>query len=156
MIVDTLAHAAAYRPRSHSITKAIDFLLTSDLAAIPDGRIELTNNAEFAIVQRYTTQPTHTKRWEAHRTYLDFQYIVAGTEWMGYAPTEHLEVVEPYDAAKDIEWLEGEGSFVRLPAGSFAILLPQDAHKPGTTLAHPEAVKKIVFKLKASAWPSNE
>ncbi|MBN1488938.1 MAG: YhcH/YjgK/YiaL family protein [Phycisphaerae bacterium] len=156
MIIDTLAHAAAYRPWNNSIAKAIDFLRRTDLAALSDGRIELTDNAEFAIVQRYTTQPADTKRWEAHRTYLDFQYVVEGTEWMGYAPTEHLTVVEPYDAAKDIEWLEGEGSFIRLPAGSFAILLPQDAHKPGIALAQPEAVKKIVFKLKAAAWPIKE
>jgi YhcH/YjgK/YiaL family protein len=156
MIIDTLAHASAYRQFSLSITEALHFLKHTHLEALPDGRIEMEGPQEYAMVQTYATCPAAEKRWEAHRSYIDLQYMLEGTEWLGYAPLEELEVIEPYDQARDVEWLRGEGSFIKLPAGSFAILGPQDAHKPGLTLAESSTVRKIVFKLQAHAWKRGE
>jgi len=156
MIIDTLAHAGVYRRLSPSLAEALRFLQHKNLAALADGRFELEADGEFASVESYTTKPVKEKRGEAHRKYVDLQVVIAGAEWMGCAPIETLEVIEPYDQAEDIEWLQGEGSFVPLPAGSFAILSPRDAHMPGVCLTQSDAVKKIVFKLQAHTWACGE
>ena len=156
MIIDTLAHAAAYQKLSLSLAEALRFLQNTNLVALADGRFELEADEEFASVESYATKPVEQKRWEAHRKYVDLQYVIKGAEWMGYAPIETLEVIEPYDQAKDIEWLQGEGSFVQLPAGSFAILAPQDAHMPGVCCKQSGAVRKIVFKLQVHTWMCGE
>ena len=48
-----------------------------------------------------------------------------------------------YDLAKDVK-LE----LVYVPAGSFAILMPQDAHMPGIAVTQPAPVRKVVVKVK--------
>ena len=66
---------------------------------------------------------------------------------MVYAPLESLEAGD-YDAEKDFVKLEGEGEYLRLPAGRFVIMAPQDAHMPGMTLEASTAVKKVVVKVR--------
>ena len=156
MIIDQLAHAGVYRQLSPLLAEALRFLQHTNLAALADGRFELEADGEFAEVENYTTKPVKEKRWEAHRKYADLQVIISGAEWMGYSPIETLKVIEPYDQAKDIEWLQGEGSFVPLPAGSFEILSPQDAHMPGVCFKQSGTVKKLVFKLQAHTWACGE
>lgn len=152
MIIDTLDRVALYRRLSPAVSEALHFLRTNDLKSMPDGRCELESDIDFAIVQTYETKPAAEKRWEAHRKFVDLQFVITGTEWMGYAPLETLTPVEPYDAEKDIAWYQGEGSFVRLPAGSFCILTPNDAHMPGVCVDSPQTVRKIVIKIAATAW----
>ena len=48
---------------------------------------------------------------------------------------------------KDFIKLEGEGEFLRLDAGTFVILAPQDAHMPGMAVDEPAPVKKVVVKV---------
>ena len=41
----------------------------------------------------------------------------------------------------------GSGDFVLMPAGTFIILCPQDAHIPGTNVDQPSPVRKVVIKV---------
>ena len=43
--------------------------------------------------------------------------------------------------------LQGEGSFVLMPAGMFVILGPQDAHMPQIAVSDPSPVVKVVCKV---------
>ena len=48
--------------------------------------------------------------WEAHRKYIDVQYIVDGSERMGYTYLRsELVVREPYDPQKDFAFYEAAG-----------------------------------------------
>lgn len=152
MIVDTLDQASNYLRLSPLIAEASHFLRTNDLEALPVGQVHLEGNEEFALVLSYTTQTAAERQWEAHRKYIDLQYIVHGVEWIGYAPLASLTVTQPYDPVRDIMLLDGAGSFMRVSAGMFVILGPQDAHKPGVYMETPEQVKKIVFKLDVGSW----
>lgn len=109
------------------------------------GRRDIAGEQIFALVQEYTSKRWDEGFWEAHRKYLDVQYVVAGVERMGYAPVQALRTVEE-NHEKDFLKLEG-GSFFLLPAGSFAILMPQDAHMPGMAVEQPQPVKKVVVKV---------
>lgn len=146
MIVDRLENAALYYSLGPRLERALRYLQVTDAGQLAPGRREIAGEQIFALVQEYSSKRWGEGFWEAHRKYLDVQYVVAGVERMGYAPAQSLRTVEE-NLEKDFLKLEGDGSFVVLPAGSFAILMPQDAHMPGMAVDQPEPVKKIVVKV---------
>lgn len=154
MILDRLEHACMYRPLSVEIARALDYLQQTDLAALADGRYELDGERLFAIVQRYRPKPVAEAMWEAHRRYVDVQYIVSGCERMGIAfLRSDLPVQQPYDPHKDIIFFETTGDLITVPAGSFTIFTPHDIHAPSLAPAagEPDApVCKVVVKCSVS------
>lgn len=147
MIFDSLNHAEIYRDVHPLFRRAFDVLRSGELPARPDGRYELEGDRLFAMVQRYATRPIEQGRWEAHRRYIDIQYIAEGQERIGHAMLQTLRVTEAYDEAKDVMFLEGEGSFLTASAGQFAVFYPHDAHMPSLAVQSPQQVLKIVFKV---------
>ncbi|MGE0755876.1 MAG: YhcH/YjgK/YiaL family protein [Pirellulaceae bacterium] len=146
MIVDRLANLELYRGLQPRWIKALEFLRDSDLATLPLGRHDLDGDQLFALVQEYTTRDESQCRWEAHERYCDVQYLVTGEERIGVANIDDLRVTEPYDAAKDVAFFEGDGDAITLRAGTFAIFAPQDVHKPCVHRGSPAAVRKVVIK----------
>ena len=122
------------------------YLQTADLENAAPGKVEIEGNRVFALIQEYNTKPSTQGFWEAHRQYIDIQYVVKGMEHMGFANLEQL-TAGAYDATKDFLPLEGAGSFVLLPAGMFTIFMPQDGHMPGIAVNEPQPVKKVVVKV---------
>jgi YhcH/YjgK/YiaL family protein len=106
----------------------------------------------FAGVHRYCPKPVAEAKWEAHRQYVDVQYVAEGVERMGYAPlTDALKVRQAYDPKKDAIFLDAQGDLFTVPAGSFAIFGPRDVHAPGLTLdlaGEPTTVCKVVVKCR--------
>jgi YhcH/YjgK/YiaL family protein len=100
----------------------------------------------FALVQEYDTKLKEQGLWEAHRRYIDLQYVVQGTEGFGYANINHLKQSE-YDSIKDFLPLHGDGDLVTVHDGSFILLLPEDAYMPGMAIDKPVQVKKVVIKI---------
>ena len=84
MIIDALANMDFYKNLNESLYKGLRFLRETDLAALPVGRYEIDGDAVFALVQEYETHLPEECRWEAHYTYTDIQYIVEGSEKMGW------------------------------------------------------------------------
>jgi len=88
--------------------------------------------------------------FEAHRDYIDIQYVVSGTEILGWVPLDTVTITAPYDQEKDAllgkvpaeEWTP-----VRFESGQVIVLYPIDAHAPGLAIDQPEYVKKIVMKI---------
>ena len=144
MIIDRLEHARMYRALAVEIARALDYLQQTDLRALADGRHELDGDRLFAIVQRYRPKPAAEAVWEAHRKYIDVQYIVDGAERMGYTYLRSgLVVRQPYDAQKDYAFYDATGDLLEVPAGSFVIFAPHDVHAPGLTTDPPETSKQV-------------
>jgi len=144
MIFDQLGRAGRADPR---LAAAFAFLAGRDFSADPPGRIELQGDALYALVQEYTTKPAEAGQWEAHRRYIDVQYLVRGCERIGFAPVETLQA-GAYIPEKDFLPLSGPGSSLDLSAGYFAVFYPEDAHMPGLAVKGPESVKKVVVKVR--------
>jgi YhcH/YjgK/YiaL family protein len=128
------------------LTTALKFLQKENVITLLPSRIELDGDKVFAMIQHYETKPKEQGVWEAHRKYIDVQYVAEGQELMGYANLGHLQAGE-YDGEKDFVLLKGEGSFVLMKSGTFVILTPQDAHIPGVAVDLPQPVKKVVVKV---------
>ena len=85
MIHDTLAHASQYEVLGPRIEAALRLLRQNDLNALPLGRWEIDGQDLFAIVDEYDSKPLEKCFWEAHRKYIDVQFLVRGVEQMGHA-----------------------------------------------------------------------
>ena len=146
MVSDLLANARLYAALGPGIARGLQFLTETDLAGLAQGRHELDGARLYALVSDYTPKPQAEGRWEAHRRYLDLQYVVSGVERIGVAPVASL-AADNYDADRDMLWLAGAGDFLTLGAGQFIILWPGDAHMPGIDAGVPGPVRKVVVKI---------
>ncbi len=153
MILDRLENADEYRPLGANVAAALDYLRRTNFSQMPAGRQEVDGDRVFAVVQRYRPKPLAQIVWEAHRQYIDVQYVAAGMERMGYAPLgDELRVRRPYDAEKDAILFDADGQLFVVSAGQFAVFAPRDVHAPGlaTELSDDAAeVCKVVVKCRA-------
>ncbi len=146
MILDRIENAHWYDAVHKRFKSAFDYISQIDIHAIPVGRHEIDSANMYALVQEYNTKLKEQGKWEAHRRYIDLQYVVQGAEGIGYANIHHLQQGE-YDVSKDCLPLHGEGGLITLKSGSFILLMPEDAHMPCMALGEPAPVRKIVLKI---------
>lgn len=111
------------------------------------GTIQLSGGNRI-LVQEGTTKAASEKLCEAHRNYLDVQYIVEGEETVGWAPLDTLTLQGEFNQEKDVGMYSGAVDFMRIAGGYCYVVFPEDAHMPGAHLNQPKAFKKLVFKLK--------
>ena len=151
MIIDQLNHAPLYLGAHQRLAAAFEYLRKSDLDKAEPGTHEIDGRKVYVMVQQYETKPMEKGRWEAHRKYIDVQYVHRGAELFGYADLRELKAGS-YDEAKDFLSLQGEGrgDFFRVGEGTFVVLFPQDGHMPGMAISTPQPVKKFVVKVAIS------
>ena len=146
--LDQLTQQAAVDPR---LRKGLEFLKQLDPQELEPGTVEVAGREVYAMIQSYTSRPvTEPLRFEAHRKYLDIQYLVSGTEAMGWAPLEQLEVNMPYNEERDVMLgtVPAEARTLVPFTGGYAILLyPSDAHGPGLAAGEPQPIVKVVVKV---------
>lgn len=147
MIVDRLTNAAQYYALHPLVEKGFSFLIRPELETLEDGVHEIVGQDVFAIIARGPGVGREAALLEAHREYLDIQYVIRGTDTMGWLEREFAErVKDPYDPQKDLEFFyDRPPSWIQVDQGSFALFLPQDLHAP---LATSEVVHKAVVKVK--------
>jgi len=150
MIVDKIENADAYAKLSEAIAKALEILRDRELIEKDDGRYDVDGDNLYYLVQRYTTKPVEQCKLEAHKRYIDIQFVADGEEIMGYRPVDNLEVQTPYNPEKDIILYKKPDNItkVKLGCGMFAVLFPQDAHMPKCQIDGPSEVHKVVVKVK--------
>jgi YhcH/YjgK/YiaL family protein len=150
MITDLLAQAPRYTSLSPHFAAAFEFLRHLS-ATLPEGRYDIAGDDCFALVQTYLSKPLAQAKFEAHRSYLDIQFIQAGRENILWAPLATLtHVTEPYVAERDIGFFANPSQWtpIHLTAGYFAILFPEDGHAPGIECGGSCAVRKVVIKVR--------
>ena len=146
MITDNISNANLYTGLGERFQRALAYLRETDLAALPVGRIELDGKNLYVLIQEYATKLPSTGKWEAHKRYIDIQYIITGQERICFAMLKRLKQ-GTYDPIKDFLPLSGEGDWVTLSNGDFMVLWPNDGHMPGMAIDVQTAVKKAVVKI---------
>lgn len=147
MIIDNLKNANLYYKFNPKLKLAFEYLQKTDFEKMDTGKHEIDGSKIFALVQQYETKSMEQVSWEAHRKYVDIQYIYSGYEVMGYSYIDNLKIVKEYDEIGDYMFLEGEGSFFKIAEGYFTVFYPEDAHMPAIADTAPERVKKVVVKV---------
>ena len=151
MIYDHIDHADQYNLASVDLQKGFKYLRETDFASLEPGTYEVDGKNIFAIVVEYETGDDASKRFEAHEKYLDIQYVVSGEERCYVDQTANFEIEEDQRPDKDMIFLQDrKADSVLLTPGMFAVLLPQDGHKPGCVGTSAGKVKKVVLKMALS------
>ncbi|QCR22662.1 YhcH/YjgK/YiaL family protein [Pontibacter sp. SGAir0037] len=150
MILDKLQNATRYYSLHPRFAKAFQFLQESDLTTLPLGQLEIEGRNLFAIISEGTGVPESEAKLEVHRKYIDIQYIVSGTDHMGWKDLALCEAPnDPYTAERDAAFFSDKTkNWFDVPAGSFTIFYPDDAHAAMVTET---VVRKIVLKIAVEA-----
>ena len=148
MIYDTITNFEKYKliiPNQQKIIKFINDVLDKKINLETD-KIEIAGDSVFALINRYQTK----KRgfWEAHKKYIDVQWMIKGKESILFANSKDLIVSKQYDEKNDYIILEGTGDKLSLSENKFAVFFPEDAHQPGIMEHQPKNIIKIVIKVK--------
>jgi len=146
MILDILANSAQYQHLHKHFEKAFTYLRSQNFETVEPGKYELEGDELFALVSDGNGVAKETAKLEIHRKYIDIQFIVAGTDHMGWKPLANCENIHTeFDTEKDYGlFADAAETWFDVPAGYFTIFFPGDAHAPMTTL---ERVKKVVVKI---------
>lgn len=148
MIFDNIKNANTYYGLSKKIKIAFDFLLNNDLNNFEIGIHKIENDEIFMNIQEYDTKPISEGKWEAHRKYIDIQYMISGEEKFGFCDVTKLSSIISYNEEKDVEFFEGDkGEYISAEEGEFLIFYPQDAHKPCLISKDSQRVKKAIIKI---------
>jgi len=150
MILDRIDNAQLYLGLHAGFAKAFEILRAKTLAQKEDGKYPVDGENIYYTIQRYTTKSISEGNLEAHRKYIDIQFLLEGEELLSYAPLKGLTTAEEYNPQKDIAFYEtpSEITKIKLEPGLFCILFPNDAHLPCRQLASTMKVRKVVIKIK--------
>ena len=150
MVFDSIKNCATYYGMHKSFEKAFDFIRKVVQENLPVGKYDIEGREIFASVQEYNSKTDEQAKNEAHKNYIDIQYVVSGTEIIESVEIEKAVANTEYNAEKDVMFYQNSADAVKLVlvAGEYAILYPQDVHRPGLCVGAPATVKKIVVKVK--------
>jgi YhcH/YjgK/YiaL family protein len=148
MVLDTLSSASRYSALHGSFAAAFAFLRMLDPATLEPGKYVIDGENVYASVSLGPGKKESDAQLEAHRTYIDVQYVVRGTERMGWRDRKecsHESV--PYNAKTDVEFFADKPTtWVTVHPGSFVIFFPSDAHAP---MVSADTILKVVVKIRA-------
>lgn len=147
MILDSIKNHKLYAGLGPDFKEALEFLSKTDFGNTAAGRYPLKGGV-FYLVQEYDTKPESEGQFEAHRKFIDVQFIVSGRERHFYAHLPTLKQKEQYSDEKDVVMFEGSGAGYVLEKGYFAVYFPEDCHMPNLRAgAAAEKTKKVVVKI---------
>ena len=152
MIFDQIKNLSVYRDVLPGIAAVEAFLRDTDVTALAAGKIRLGGGV-VCNVNRY--EPKAESKWEAHRNYIDLQYVVRGAETMVYAALDNAADAGDYNAEKDLQFFGGASRAISMDFtdGDFALFFPQDVHMPGLKNEQSDGeVLKLVFKIPTPAY----
>ncbi len=127
--------------------KVVDFLTSLD-PEIPLGKHIISENA-YVNIQEYETRDFI--KLEAHKDYIDIQFVIKGEEKVYTTDTKGLKANIEYDKEKDVAFFETPDRNLNvsyLEKNKFILLYPDDAHSPCTMIENPKHVKKGIVKIK--------
>lgn len=149
MIFDSVENAPRYNALGPRIARALSFIDDIDPADFYPHKEEIQGKDLFASFQETMTESVEGRQFEAHRQYIDVQFIVSGEEIIRVTNLSLLSETVPYDSDRDIAfYAQIPGNDVHLLPGDFLILFPEDAHLPKIPSDTPGQVQKVVVKVR--------
>jgi biofilm protein TabA len=135
------------------LIKGLEYLQRTDFSRIETGKYEIAGPQIFALVQEQQAGSKADRRPEAHGKYIDIQYIIEGTDAIGFGlPDTANQVEEDLLAEKDCVFFKNvnnEADLILTP-GMYAIFFPDEVHRPNCQHgAVGGKLRKVVVKVAA-------
>ena len=144
MILDHISNYRKYINLHPAFGKAFEFL--NELQEDARGGFTIDGKKIFASIAEVEGRGIEAAKLEAHREYIDIQYIMEGADYIGWADTNRNDPGTEYDSKNDYRFVSIKpASWIDVPKGYFVIFFPEDAHAP---LAGNETMTKVFMKVK--------
>ena len=146
MIIDKLSNSGRYKDIHPGFEEAFDFLKKNNLAVIPDGRHNISDDRVYVTIATQKGKGVKESHLEKHSEYIDIHFVLEGTDVIGWrAFDECSNISERPEPGKDAEsFLDEPDFYFKVHPGEFAIFFPEDCHAP---LAHENTIRKGVIKV---------
>lgn len=144
MIICPWKDIMRYAPLMKGLEEAVEAV--NALTEFEDKKVyPLSDGNRFFISATTTKAPALA---EAHREFLDIQYVVKGKEVVGWADLADCKIEGEFNETKDVGKYSGEFEYITVPEGICYVVFPEDAHMPSCHLDVPNDFVKVVVKLK--------
>jgi YhcH/YjgK/YiaL family protein len=132
MILDTLSNAETYIVLHTGFKKAFGFLRRDDLDSLNTGKHQIEGDNVYALIQKGAGKLREDALLEAHRSYIDIQFLIDGNERTGWKSRGDCRTAQTtYNDERDIEFFSDQPqTYLVLSPAMFAIFFPGDAHAP--------------------------
>ena len=132
MIIDRLDEARRYVSLHPLFARAFQTLLRPDLPSLEAGKHLIEGDRLYLVIALDEGAGADRAVLEAHRKYIDIQFVIEGTDMIGWRPAAECTLVsQVYDASKDVElYSERPLSWSPVAGSRFAVYFPGDAHAP--------------------------
>ena len=151
MIFDNLKNCKTYYGVHPKFEKAFSFIDKAFSENLEVGKYEIDGKNLYAMVQEYNSKAPEDAKFEAHKNYIDIQYIISGTERMEALDINDATPSTDYNPEKDVTFFAVTDKVTSglFTDEGFAIFLPHDVHRPGMAAeSGSEPIRKIVVKVK--------
>ncbi len=140
---------------SKNLTLAFDYLNklgVDGLLKLEEGKHLIKDDGEVYLNRSsYKGKEFKDAKIEGHEKWLDIQLVLSGKENFGYVDKRKFDdsnITSSYDEVKDKANYEGElDAIVMLTSGFFALVYPNDLHKPCIKVDD-NTIEKAVVKVK--------
>ena len=147
MILDNIKNLHNYAFLPSKLLRALETIRDTDFSQLEDTTYEVDGRDLYFFIQAYPTRPENLTP-EAHRKYIDIQYMITGTECMDVGQLETMTEEVEARPANDIWFYHGPTDTITVAEGMFAVFFPNDAHAPCISPKEGEGiVRKCVFKV---------
>lgn len=146
MIFDKLENAKKYFALHPGFEAAFNFLKQDDLVIMECMTYEIDGKNIYAMITNNPGKKKEEAKLEAHKKYIDIQFLMEGTEEIGWKAYDDCnEVLKEYSEEKDIEFFADEAqTYLNFTPHTFAIFYPEDAHAP---MVADSNIHKVVIKV---------
>jgi biofilm protein TabA len=135
-----------------AIVKGLKYLKDTDFSKVAVGKYEIDGDKIFALVQEQQTEPKPERKAEAHVRMIDIQFVIDGTEMIGFGlPNAANVVLEDLLEQKDnifYKNVQDEMELLLTP-GTYAIFFPEEVHRPCCRYGAGSQLRKVVVKIAA-------
>ena len=147
MILDSIKNIGNYGCLDSKLQRALEMIQKTDFDVLED-KVYLVDGYDFRFfITSYQTQEANDTP-EAHRDFIDIQYMISGTEQIGVAQLENMTEEVEAKPQNDIWFYRGPVDYISLDKGMFAVFFPNDAHAPNISPVEGGCpVRKCVFKI---------
>ena len=148
MIYGNRQHTSQYLGISPRLDRALNYLMTHDLAAMAPGRYPIDGDDVWVKISDIATKSESDALYEAHDKFIDIQMVIHGKEVIRGAFRHEMDGVLEEHPDRDVAFYKGEGTPFTLTDGDYLILFPDDVHAPALSPEAPAAVRKALFKVR--------
>ncbi len=149
MIIDSLSSAARYTSLHPLFAKAFEYLNSTDLTSLEDGKFEIDGDNIRGIMasKNGMTAAESIAKFECHNKHIDIQLCIKGNETIGWKPRPNcVSQRGEYNTEKDVLFYDdAPDMYFNLTDMQFVIFYPEDVHAP---MIAEGQVKKLVLKIK--------